>query len=220
MWGGEMGWWATPPPGLPGPEFPRDGDDLPVVPRFLMALPLYARVLALLSGSACWLQRRLSAPGPLLLQRIESFVDRVFRVAEDFALGSALDVICLALCEFAEPAREALLHLNTSPKPSLAAVVPEVVQRGLGAVGSYRIPGSLWRGVVPAEFLESGQVTTWSEIRRAGRVGCRVWSVSFLPLLSIWAFSGSSLTALHRRFFLSLSLSRPARSALYCLAWG
>ena len=120
-----------------------------------MALPLYARVLALLSGSACWLQRKLSAPGPLLLQRIELFVDRVFRVAEDFALGSALDVICLALCEFAEPAWEALLHLNTSPKPSLAAVVPEVVQRGLGAVGSYRIPDGLWREAVPADFLES-----------------------------------------------------------------
>ena len=154
--GGGMGRWATPPPpGLPGPEFLRDGDDPPVVPQFLMALPLYARVLALLSGSACWLQRKLSAPGPLLLQRIELFVDRVFWVAEDFALGSALDVIFLALCEFAEPAWEALLHLNTSPKPSLAAVVPEVVQRGPGAVGSYRIPDSLWREVVPADFLES-----------------------------------------------------------------
>ena len=153
--GGGDGLVGGSPPGLPGPEFPRDGGDPPVVPRFLMALPLYARVLALLSGSACWLQRKLSAPGPLLLQRIELFVDRVFRVAEDFALGSALDVICLALCESAEPAWEALLHLNTSPKPSLAAVVPEVVQRGLGAVGSYRIPDGLWREVVPADFLES-----------------------------------------------------------------
>ena len=61
------------------------------------------------------------------MQRIELFVDRLFRVAEDFALVSALDVICLALCEFAETAWEALLHLNTLPKPSLAAVVPEVV---------------------------------------------------------------------------------------------
>ena len=47
------------PPGLPDPDFPRDGGDTPVVPRFLMALPLYALVLALLSGSACWLQRKL-----------------------------------------------------------------------------------------------------------------------------------------------------------------
>ena len=155
MWGGGEGLVGGSPPGLPGPEFPRDGGDPPVIPRFLMALPLYARVLAVLSGSACWLQRKLSAPGPLLLQRIELFVDRVFRVAEDFALGSAVDVICLALCEFAESAWKALLHLNTSPKPSLAAVVPEVVQRGLGAVGSYRIPDSLWREVVPADFLES-----------------------------------------------------------------
>ena len=76
-------------------------------------------------------------------------------MAEDFALGSALDVICLALCEFAEPAWEVLLNLNASPKPSLAAVVPEVVERGLGAVGSYRIPDGLWREVVPADFLES-----------------------------------------------------------------
>ena len=145
------------PPGLPGPDFPRDGGDTPVVPQFLMALPLYARVLALLSESACWLQRKLSAPGPLLMRRIELFVDRLFRVAEDFALVSALDVICLALCEFAEAAWEALLHLNTSPKPSLAAVVPEVVQRGLGAVGSYPIPDDLWREVVPADFLEAAE---------------------------------------------------------------
>ena len=145
------------PPGLPEPDFPRDGGDTPVVPQFLMALPLYARVLALLSESACWLQRKLSAPGPLLMQRIELFVDRIFRVAEDFALVSALDVICLALCEFAEAAWEALLHLNTSPKPSLAAVVPEVVQRGLGAVGSYPIPDGLWREVVPADFLEAAE---------------------------------------------------------------
>ena len=69
--GGGEGLVGGSPPGLPGPEFPRDGGDPPVVPRFLMALPLYARVLALLSGSACWLQRKLSAPGPLLLQRIE-----------------------------------------------------------------------------------------------------------------------------------------------------
>ena len=153
--GGGDGLVGGSPPGLLGPEFPRDGGDPPVVPRFLMALPLYARVLALLSGSACWLQRKLSTPGPLLLQRIELFVDRVFRVAEDFALGCALDVICLALCEFAEPAWEALLHLNPAPKPSLAAVVPEVVQRGLGAEGSYRIPHGLWREVVPADVLES-----------------------------------------------------------------
>ena len=68
------------------------------------------------------------------MQRIELFVHRIFRVAEDSALVSALDVICLALSEFAEAAWEALLHLNT-PKPSLAAVVPEVVQRGLGLWG-------------------------------------------------------------------------------------
>ena len=145
------------PPGLPEPDFPRDGGDTPVVPQFLMALPLYPRVLALLSESACWLQRKLSATGPLLMRRIELFVDRLFRVAEDFALVSALDVICLALCEFAEAAWEALLHLNTSPKPSLAAVVPEVVQRGLGAVGSYPIPDDLWREVVPADFLEAAE---------------------------------------------------------------
>ena len=92
FWQAQRGWWVWggggdglvggSPPGLPGPEFPRDGSDTPVIPRFLMALPLYARVLALLSGSACWLQRKLSAPGPLLLQRIELFVDRVFRLAE------------------------------------------------------------------------------------------------------------------------------------------
>ena len=145
------------PPGLPEPDFTRDGGDTPVVPQFLMALPLYAGVLALLSESACWLQRKLSAPGPLLMQRVGLFVDRLFRVAEDFALVSALDVICLALCEFAEAAWEALLHLNTSPKPSLAAVVPKVVQRGLGAVGSYPIPDDLWREVVPADFLEAAE---------------------------------------------------------------
>ena len=153
--GGGGGLVGGSPPGLPDPDLPRDGGDTPVFPQLLVALPLYARVLALLSGSACWLQRKLSAPGPLLMQRIELFVDRVFRVAEDFALVSALDVICLALCEFAEAAWEALLHLNTLPKPSLVAVVPEVVQRGLGAVGSYPIPDSLWREVVPADFLEA-----------------------------------------------------------------
>ena len=156
------------PPGLPEPDFPRDGSDTPAVPRFLVALPLYARVLALLSGSACWLQRKLSAPGPLLMQRIELFVDRLFRVAEDFALVSALDVICLALCEFAEAAWEALLHLNTLPKPSLAAVVPEGVQRGLGAVGSYPIPGDLWREVVPADFLEAAEAYDVEEDPQGG----------------------------------------------------
>ena len=106
------------------------------------------------------------------MQRIGLFLDMVFRVAEDFALGSALDVICLALCEFAEPAWEALLHLNTSPKPSLAAVVPEVVQRGLVAVGSYPIPDGLWREVVPANFLESaaGCDVERDPQGRAGRV--------------------------------------------------
>ena len=44
---------------LPPRPTPRDGGDPPVVPRSLMALPLYTRVLALLSGSACWLQRKL-----------------------------------------------------------------------------------------------------------------------------------------------------------------
>ena len=89
VWGGG-GSVEGSPPGLPEPDFPRDGGDTPVVPQFLMALPLYARVLALLSESACWLQRKLPAPGPLLMQRIELFVDRLFRVAEDFALVSAL----------------------------------------------------------------------------------------------------------------------------------
>ena len=36
------------PTGLLEPEFPRDGGNTPVVPQFLMALVLYARVLALL----------------------------------------------------------------------------------------------------------------------------------------------------------------------------
>ena len=158
----------APPPDLPEPDFPRDGSDTPVVPQFLVALPLYARLLALLSGSACWLQRKLSAPGPVLMQRIELFVDRLFRVAEDFALVSALDVICLAMCEFAEAAWEALLYLNTSPKPSLAAVVPEVVQRGLGTVGSYPIPDDLWREVVPADFLEAAEAYDVEEDAQGG----------------------------------------------------
>ena len=102
------------------------------------------------------------------MQWIELFVDRLFRVAEDFALVSALDVISLALCEFAEAAWEALPHLNTSPKPSLAAVVPKVVQRGLGAVGSYPIPGDLWREVVPADFLEASEAYDVEEDPQGG----------------------------------------------------
>ena len=62
MLGGGDGLVGSSPPGLPGPAFLRHGGDPPVVPRFLMALPLYARVLALSSGSACWVQHKLSAP--------------------------------------------------------------------------------------------------------------------------------------------------------------
>ena len=59
MGGGGGGSVEGPPLGLPEPDFPREGSDTLVVPQFLVALPLYARVLALLSGSACWLQRKL-----------------------------------------------------------------------------------------------------------------------------------------------------------------
>ena len=205
----------APPPDLIEPDFPRDSSDTPVVPQFLVALPLYARVLALLSGSACWLQRKLSAPGPLLMQRIELFVDRLFRVAADFALVSALDLICLALCEFAEAAWEALLHLNTSPKPSLAVVVPEV-----GSWGHTRFRMSCGGKLSRPTFWRLRKLTTSRRIPRVGRVGCPVLSVSSFPLSGIWEFSESSLPVLRRRFFHSLSLSHPVRSALYCLAWG
>ena len=55
-------------------------------------------------------------------------MDRMSRVAEDFRLTTNMEVVGVALCEFAEAAWEALVHLNTSPKPSLAKVVRDVVQ--------------------------------------------------------------------------------------------
>ena len=84
-------------------------------------------------------------------------MDRMFRVAEDFRLTTAMEVVDVALHKFAEAVWEALLHLNMSPKPSLAKVVPEVVQQGLGRVGSFLISNELWHEIVPADFLEKAQ---------------------------------------------------------------
>ena len=104
--------------------------------------------------------------------------------------------------------------------------VAQAVARGGGPRGGPARVGG--RGVVPdpRQFVEGRsyrptfwsprRVTTLSGIRRAGRVGCRGRSVSFLPLSSIWAFSGSSTTPSFFPFIIPKS-SRKVSLILSCV---
>ena len=78
-------------------------------------------------------------------------------VAVDFWFNTAMDAVGVVLRKFAEAAWGALLHFNTSPKPSLAKVVREVVRRGREHVGSFVIFDELWHEIVLAHFLEKAR---------------------------------------------------------------
>ena len=64
----------------------------------------------------------------------------------DEALMVALDRL--------EPGRWAVVFKDsTSPKPELVVLFEEVLDRGIGEVGSINIPPFVWHALVPRNFL-------------------------------------------------------------------
>ena len=107
-------------------------------------VPLFVHFLQAFFSFLPWLHRALSCGVLLLMRRLHLFVLRLFITCEDFRLRSAPDITFSALSEFTAESWQALLHLSTSPVPQVGKVDPQLVERGLGAVGSYTISDDLW----------------------------------------------------------------------------
>ena len=89
------------------------------------------------------------------MRRLHMFVMRLFVTCEDFRLKTATVVIFDVLKYFAADSWDAPLHLSTSPVAQLGKVGPELVGRGLGAVGNYEIYDELWQALAPVDFAAS-----------------------------------------------------------------
>ena len=118
----------------------------------LEPVPLFVHFLQAFFSFLPWLHRALSCGVLLLMRRLHLFVLRFFITCEDFRLRSAPDIIFSALSEFTAESWQALLHLSTSPVPQVGKVDPQLVERGLGAVGSYTISDDLWCELAPPDF--------------------------------------------------------------------
>ena len=118
-------------------------------------VPLFVHFLQAFFSFLPWLHRALSCGVLLLMRRLHLFVLRLFLTCEDFRLRSAPDVTFSALSEFTAESWQALLHLSTSPVPQVGKVDPQLVERGLGAVGSYTISDDLWCELAPPDFEAS-----------------------------------------------------------------
>ena len=85
----------------------------------------------------------------LLLRRLHLLVSRLFSMAEDGLLRSAMGLWVFALGGFHEEVLGSLLHVATSLMPVLMHMDPDVVARGLGTLNTYQILEGLWDRVVP-----------------------------------------------------------------------
>ena len=72
---------------------------------------------------------------------------------EDFQLDEPIAVCLMAVQCLAPGAWDSINDLSTSPKPKKASITLQVLQAGIGEVGSYRITEDEWDEVVPPEFL-------------------------------------------------------------------
>ena len=118
-------------------------------------VPLFVHFLQAFFSFLPWLHRALSCGVLLLMRRLHLFVLRLFLTCEDFRLRSAPDITFSALSEFTAESWQALLHLSTSPVPQVGKVDPQLVERGLGAVGNYTISDELWCELAPPDFEAS-----------------------------------------------------------------
>ena len=118
-------------------------------------VPLFVQFLQAFFTFLPWLQQALSCGVLLLMRRPHLFVLRLFVTCEDYRLRSAPDIIFNALSEFTAESWQALLHLSTSPVPQVGRVDPQLVERGLGAVGNYTISDDLWCELAPPDFEAS-----------------------------------------------------------------
>ena len=144
------GSWQVLAPSDHGPRPLRRCDPLYVrsepVPQFVALLSIFFAFLP-------WLHRALSCGVLLLMRRLHMFVMCLFVTCEDFRLKTAPDVIFDVLKDFTADSWDALLPLSTSPVPG--RVDPELVGRGLGAVGSYENSDELWQDLAPVDFAAS-----------------------------------------------------------------
>ena len=118
-------------------------------------VPLFVQFLKAFFTFLPWLRQALSCRVLLLMKRLHLFVLRLFVTCEDYRLRSAPDIIFNALSEFTTESWQALLHLSTSPVPQVGRVDPQLVERGLGAVGNYTISDDLWCELAPPDFEAS-----------------------------------------------------------------
>ena len=118
-------------------------------------VPLFVQFLQAFFTFLPWLHQTLSCGVLLLMKRLHLFVLRLFVTCEDYRLRSAPDITFNALSEFTAESWQALLHLSTSPVPQVGRVDPQLVERGLGAVGSYTISDDLWCELAPPDFEAS-----------------------------------------------------------------
>ena len=121
----------------------------------LEPVPLFVHFLQAFFSFLPWLHRALSCGVLLLMRRLHLFVLHLFITCEDFRLRSAPDITFSALSEFTAESWQALLHLSMSPVPQVGKVDPQLVERGLGAVGNYTISDDLWCELAPPDFEAS-----------------------------------------------------------------
>ena len=76
-----------------------------------------------------------------------------FPMAKDWRLQSAVVVRLSSLGEWKEQVWDSLLHVSTSPVPSLMRTDPDLVAKGLGTLGAYQNPNDLWGRVVPPNVV-------------------------------------------------------------------
>ena len=146
------GSWQVLAPSDHGPRPLRRCDPLYVrsepVPQFVAFLSMFFAFLP-------WMHRALSCGVLLLMRRLHMFVLLLFVTCEDFRLRTAPDVIFDVLKDFTADSWDPLVHLSTSPVPQLGKVDPELVGRGLDAMGSYEISDELWQELAPVDFAVS-----------------------------------------------------------------
>ena len=89
----------------------------------------------------------------LVRSRIRLLLMRGNVVARDWGVFDFLEAAVAALDRLEPDLWPVVFRESTSPKPILEELSPDVLERGIGAVGSIRIPDFIWHAVAPNDVL-------------------------------------------------------------------
>ena len=89
---------------------------------------------------------------PLLRSRLRLLLLRGREIAEDLWVADFDEALLVALDRLEHGTWAVVFKDSTSLKPDLVVLSQEVLDRGIGEVGSINIPPFIWPTVVPEEF--------------------------------------------------------------------